>query len=274
LDGVTTLIEKFAPRAADQLRQSAARLTPVALRAVLGVEPGAAGGTTAKFKVDGRAGTFRVALQGDAGAASDAFRIDNLAALAAAQVNLSSRLDAGDGEALIDIVGLDRLVVPDKRPGRLTLTAKGPLDGELTLGGQLAAGALNIVTDGTLRLPGRAAGLSAGVTLKVTNANIRSPRPVAAGRPPGLLPPSMTAGLAVAEGMLRFTDATGTVAGTSVSGRLAVGLQQQPITVDGDIALGTIDLPAALAALIGVPAPGAGVAVTGSSSAGAGTLWP
>jgi len=276
LDGVTALVEKFAPQAADQLRRSAARLTPVALRAVFGVEPAAAtgGGTNAKFKVDGRAGAFRVALQGDAGAVSDAFKLDNLAALGGAKVNLTTRLDADDGEALVEMVGLDRLVAADKRPGRLTLTAKGALDGELAVEGQLAAGALGIAADGTMRLPARAGGLSAGLALKVTNANIRSPRPAASGRPADLLPVSMTARLAFAEGTLRFTDAAGTVAGTSVGGRLAIELQQKPIRVEGDIELGALDLPAALATGIGVPAAGSGVVVTGSSGAGTGNLWP
>src|SRR5262249_27661999 len=165
-------------------------------------EPAAAtgGGTNAKFKVDGRAGAFRVALQGDAGAVSDAFKLDNLAALGGAKVNLTTRLDADDGEALVEMVGLDRLVAADKRPGRVTLTAKGALDGELAVEGQLAAGALGIAADGTMRLPARAGGLSAGLALKVTNANIRSPRPAASGRPADLLPVSMTARLAFAEG--------------------------------------------------------------------------
>ena len=41
LDGVTAALEKFAPQAADQLRRSAGRLTPLVLRASLAVDPGA-----------------------------------------------------------------------------------------------------------------------------------------------------------------------------------------------------------------------------------------
>ena len=43
LDGVLVLLEKFAPQAADQLRRSAGRLTPLVLRASLAVDPGARG---------------------------------------------------------------------------------------------------------------------------------------------------------------------------------------------------------------------------------------
>ena len=85
LDGVTAALEKFAPQTADRLRRSAGRLTPLVLRASLAVDPSATGAAAAngKFKIVGRAGAFRIALEGDAGAAGDALKLDNLAALAA-----------------------------------------------------------------------------------------------------------------------------------------------------------------------------------------------
>ena len=98
-------------------------------------------------------------------------------------MNVSGRLDGDDGAALVEVMGLDRFVVADKRPGRLTLTAKGPLDGELAIDGQLAAGSLSIATNGTLRLAGSPSP-SAALNLKVANANLRLPRPAAAGRAP------------------------------------------------------------------------------------------
>ena len=84
LDGVMALLEKFAPQTAEQLRRVGGRLTPAALRASLSVDPATAGSANAKLKIEGRAGSFRVALQGDAGTAGDAFKLENLAALAAA----------------------------------------------------------------------------------------------------------------------------------------------------------------------------------------------
>lgn len=285
LGGVVTLIEKFAPQAADQLRRSAGSLTPVALRATLALDPVAAGGTNAKFKIDGRAGAIRVALQGDADAAGDAFKIENLAALRTAKVNLGGRLDADNGAALVELIGLDRFIVADKRPGRLALTAKGPLDGELAVDGQLAAGALAISAGGTVLPMGRtgsSAEASAELTLRVANANIRSPRSVAAGRPAELLPVSVNAQLALSEGMLRLSNVVGTVAGTRVGGRLAIGMRQQPITLDGDVEIGAVELPVAVAVALGIPTPNL---VTGSTTfasatpganmrANANSLWP
>ena len=278
LDGVMALLEKFAPQTAEQLRRVGGRLTPAALRASLSVDPATAGSANAKLKIEGRAGSFRVALQGDAGTAGDAFKLENLAALAAAKLNLSGRLDADDGAALIELIGLDRFIAVDKRPARLVVAAKGPLDGDLGLDAQLAAGALNVATKGTIRVPVRASP-SAELNLKVTNANIRSPRQ-AAGRANEVLPASATARLALNEGTLRFSEVAGTVAGASVGGRLALGMQQQPITVDGDIVLGSVDLPAAVALAIGVPAQGAasgaasGAGAATSASGTASGPWP
>jgi large subunit ribosomal protein L24 len=272
LDGVMALLEKIAPQTAEQLRRAGGRWTPAALRASVSVDPATAGSANAKLKIEGRAGSFRVAVQGDAGTAGDAFRLENLAALAAAKLNLTGRLDADDGGALIELIGLDRFIAVDKRPARLTVAAKGPLDGDLGVDAQLAAGALNVATKGTIRVPVRASP-SAELTLKVANANIRSPRP-AAGRAGELLPASATARLTLSEGMLRFSDVAGTVAGASVGGKLALGMQQQPISVDGDIELGSIDLPAAVALAIGIPAQGAGAGAATSVSGSALGPWP
>ena len=278
LDGLTTLVEKFAPQTADQLRRSAGRLTPVALRASLAVDPGAAANTAAnaKFKVDGRAGSFRIALQGDTGG-DDQFKLDNLAALKTSKTGLSLRVDADDGSALAEFLGLDRFIAVDQRPGRLVLAARGPLDGELMLEGQFASGALDISTNGTIRLADPA-NPTAGLNIKVSNANVRSPRPAAAGRPGELVPVSATAGLDLVDGRLHFTDVAGTVAGTSVRGRLTLGMGQQPIAVGGDIEVGAANLPPLIALAIGIPGQSAGASAgTGaaaSTPSSGSSPWP
>ncbi|HET7020241.1 MAG TPA: AsmA family protein [Xanthobacteraceae bacterium] len=275
LDGVVALMDRIAPESADQLRRSAGRLTPLTLRAALGLDPAAAGSgaVTAKIKLDARAGTLRVALQGEAGAARDALTLEKLAGLAAAKVNLGARFDADEGSTLIELLGLDRFLVVDKRPARLTLAMKGALDGDLAVDGQLSAGALNVATNGTVRVPDRARA-SGELNLKLANANVRSPRPGAAGRPAEPLPASITARLALSQGMLRLTEMTGTVAGASVRGRLGLGLQQQPMTIDGDIELGALDLPAAIAMGIGMPAQGAEASAGSGAGANASSPWP
>src|SRR5207247_2231852 len=122
LDGVAALIEKFSPQTADQLRRGAGRLVPAKLRALLAInaDPSAPGAPPlATFAIEGGAGTFRINLQGDAGSAGDAMTIANLPRLAAGKVNLVGRVEAGDGAALVELLGLDGLVAVDKRPGRV-----------------------------------------------------------------------------------------------------------------------------------------------------------
>src|SRR5262249_4852818 len=263
LEGVPARVATFAPQAADRIRGAAPRLVPLSLRAAIAVEPDAAG-TAAKatLKTDGRAGAFRLALKGDAAAESEAFKLENLAALGAAKVSLSGRVETDDGSALSELVGLDRYVAVDKRPAKLTLTAKGALESDIAVEGKLAAGALDASANGAVRLPARGnpeARLSAGLNLKVNNANVLSRRPAGAGRPSELLPTSVAAGLDLSDGTLNLSVA-GTVAGASVNGRLAVGIEQRPVTVDGDLELGSVDLPAAIATGLGTPAqkPGSG----------------
>jgi uncharacterized protein involved in outer membrane biogenesis len=268
LDGLVALLDKIAPEAGDRLRRSAGRLVPLTLRAAVSVDPAPAGGAAAKIKIDGRAGAFRLAMQGDAAGANDAINLDDLGALAGARVDLSGRLDADDAAALIECIGLDRFLAVDKRPARLTLAVKGPLDGELAVDAQLAAGALNIASNGSVHVADRAKA-GADLNLKITNATVRSPRP--GGRPAEPLPASVTARLALSQATVRVSELTGTVAGASVRGRLELGVQQQPITVEGDLELGALDLPAAIAAAIGMPAQGAANAGTSTNASGP---WP
>jgi uncharacterized protein involved in outer membrane biogenesis len=255
LEGVTALAEKFAPQVADSLRHLAVHAAPVALRGSLTLEPSSTGSTKihtmADFKLDGHAGAVLVALQGNTGIANDAFKADDLATLSAAEVNISGRLDADDGETLTKLIGLERLIVADRQPGRLSIMAKGPLDGELAVDGRLAVGALDISATGTIRASQQTSP-SAALEFKIVNAKLRSPRPSAPGRPVGV-PASMSFGFALADGTVRLHDARGTIADTTIGGWLTIDTQQQPIRFDGNLELGSVNLAALIGAAIGIP---------------------
>ena len=81
------------------------------MRASLAVDPAATGrgASDGKFKIDGRAGAFRIAVQGDAGAPAMPSRSTISRRSARRKVNVSGRLDADDGAALVELVGLDRV---------------------------------------------------------------------------------------------------------------------------------------------------------------------
>jgi hypothetical protein len=118
LDGVIALLAEVSPQAAAELRRSAPRFVPARLRGSLAVDAqagrAAATPASAKFKVDGAAGSFAITLQGEAGMADDALTFADLARLGAAKLDLTGRLEAQDGGALIALLGLDRLVAVDK----------------------------------------------------------------------------------------------------------------------------------------------------------------
>ena len=248
LDGVATLLEKVAPQAAAELRRRAARFVPAKVQAALTVGsdvPRQA--AAAALKIDGSAGAFKISLQGQTDS-TDGFTLEALSKLPAGNAKLTAHLEAGDGSALVELLGLDTLIAVDKRAGRLDVTASGALNGEMAMDGQLVAGALDVTTKGSLRL---ADGPTANVALKIANANVRSPRPVASGRPADTLPLSLTGKLAYAGGAMDLSDILGRAAGAAIAGRLKIGLQ--PLTASGEIELAEINLPVVMAAATGSP---------------------
>jgi large subunit ribosomal protein L24 len=187
-----------------------------------------------------------------------------LSRLPASKLKLTGRLDASDGSALIELLGLDTLVAVDKRAGRLDLAASGAVNGEMAVDGQLVAGGLDVSAKGSVRLDGP----TATAAIKLGNANVRNLRPVASGRPAETVPLGLTAKLALAGGAIDLTDMTGKAAGAEVSGRLKLALQ--PLSATGEIEVGEINLPVVIAAATGSPPPGAAAGATAASAA----PWP
>jgi uncharacterized protein involved in outer membrane biogenesis len=253
LDGVLSFLQKFAPDQAEQLRRVASRIVPLALRATLTLDPGAAGAAlaSAKFKLDALGGrSLRLALIGDARTSADTFRLDKLAALEAAKLNLIGRIEAEDSQTLMQLMHIDRFVAAEARPGRLVLSAKGPLDQVLDVDAQLTSGASSAVAQGKVRLA-KSPGADLGLTIK--NINFRSPRKSAGGAPPDILPTTLSAQLGFADDVLRFQAINGTVAGVTLGGQLTLRLRN-PMRIEGELEASSIDLPATVATAIGLSA--------------------
>jgi large subunit ribosomal protein L24 len=252
LDGILVLAEHLAPQAAEELRRSAGRVTPVLLRSSVAIDPGGALNSLAhaKLKADGRAGPLRLTVLGDATGARD--KTDKLAALAAAKINLMMRVESDDGPALIGLMKLDRFIAVEQRPATLVFGAKGVLDSECDLDTRLESGALFASATGKIHVSPRDSP-SAQLNVTVRNANLRSPRPAAAGGGAVMVPVSLSARLDVSNATISLAGMQGTVAGSQVSGRLALDTHQ-PVAIDGDIELAAVDLPGVLATALGVPA--------------------
>ena len=231
LDGVVALIEKFAPQAADQLRRSADSLTPGDAARLARGRSGR--GWQRRTPVRSSRSTAVPAPSASRCKAtpappSDAFKIDNLAALGAAKVKLTGRMEADDGDALVELIGLDRLIVG--RQAARPAGAVGERPARWRARGRRSARRRRVQHFGQRHGP--RFGPTAQVPSERRARRSRSPMPISARRGrrrrvarAELLPTSLTARLALSEGTLRLTDLAGTVAGTSVGGRLAIGLR-------------------------------------------------
>jgi large subunit ribosomal protein L24 len=251
LDGLATLVDRLSPSTAAELRRNAARLAPAKLNLTLDVGAAAtsAAESTGRFKIDGNAGALRVALHGDVHANSDDLTIERLARLRSARLNLGGDLEARDASALVGLLGLERLVVADKGAGRIAATVRGSFDGELTVDGRLVADSLDASAKGKLRLAG-SRGPTADLELKVGRGNLRVPH--SAGHSAESIPTMGAARLALAEGVVSLNDLVATIGDTDVNGRLTVGFADS-VNVGGELSLGVLHLPSAVAAVIGVP---------------------
>jgi large subunit ribosomal protein L24 len=252
VDGLAVLLERFSPQIAAELRRNAGRIAPAKLSAALTVGPGATvAESNGRFRIDGSAGPFRVALRGDANASSSDLTIANLARLRAARLDLGGEIETKDSAALIGFLGLDRFIVVGKGDGRASVTARGRFDGEMIVDGRLAADGLDAAGLGRMRLTG-SRGASADIAVKLARANIRSPR---AGE---TIPAALSARVTLAEGAaVGLNDLSGTVAGTEINGRLTIGLAEA-FSVGGELRLGALHMPSAVAAVVGLPAVSGG----------------
>jgi large subunit ribosomal protein L24 len=246
LDGALALLARFAPDAAETARRVAPRLVPMKTHASLSLaaDRGAAG--PSKLTIDGTAGPVRLRLGAQASG--------DPSAPAALDMRLDGEVSADDGRALLQLLGLDRGVVVDNQPGRLSFVGQGALNGPLRVEVKLAAGGLAASANGTAHLFGAEA--PAGVLdVTLSAADLRLPRREAAQDSQDKLPVALTARLTAAPGALTLDDLAGTVAGTPVHGRLAAALGA-PVRIDGRLDADSADVPALLAAAIGAPAQG------------------
>ena len=258
IDGLATFLGKFSEPAAERLRRVGARMRPVRLHGSLSLDEKHSQAAPVRLSLAGSAGLFRLKLQGGAAMASP-IAFSDLFNVGGREISLDGRIDAGDGSALIDLLGLDRLIVTDKRSGWLAFNAHGRLDGEVAVDAKVAAGGLEASAIGTAR-PGvagahaSAAAPAARLALSVTDANVQQFATFSA--PPSAPWPhsALTAKVDIADDALSLSGLDGSLAGSPIKGRLAVALAE-PMRVDGELTVGTLDLPTMLAAAVGFPHP-------------------
>ncbi len=251
LDGVNALAGRFAPEAAETLRAMTPRLQPAKLRTTLTLT-GAGGASDATLGIEGSAGAVTANIVAGLGVPSDpATGGIAIADFTKAPLRLDARLDSKDGAALLALLGLDHYLAAGSRPARVTFAANGALDGDMRVDARIASPALNADASGTVSLlakdgPHAALKLNlktSGLQLPGSESTRASAQPVAA---------DLHAAVVATGKSVRFDEIAGTLAGAPVRGRLDVS-ESKPVAIDGDLTIGDADIPALLAAAIGIP---------------------
>jgi large subunit ribosomal protein L24 len=153
LKGIVALSEKFIPPLAEPLRRLAGGQRTATLRATIGLGNNGADDANGTLGLTGKVGAVRVNASARASGKREAFTLANLHALADADIRFDSLLEADEAGPLLALVGLDRIAVAGKRPARLSLSANGPLAGDLRFEGKFDAGPVDAVGKGAFRRP-------------------------------------------------------------------------------------------------------------------------
>lgn len=241
LSGLIALAAKFAPQSLDLVRGIPERIGSASLRATLDVGASSGQQSLARLDLTGSLGATRIALKANAtGVAADATK---------ANVQLDGALDSGDAAVLLRMTGLDRFLVTDKAPGRITVSAKGPLNGDLRFDSRIAAGNLDARANGTLRLFAKQ-GVSGNFDLAVARADAG-----ALLQSLQSLPVALTARAVLSGPSLKLNQMSAQIAGAPLRGQL--GLTFGPVVgVDGDIETDALDAAALISAANGLSAHG------------------
>ena len=127
MNGLVALADRFANPIAEPLRHLASRQKTAKLRIGASLENISANSVSGKLALNGNVGAARINMSLGATGKPEAFVVADLRALAATDVKLDASLEADDGSVLLPLVGLDRVLVSERRPARLNLAAVGQI---------------------------------------------------------------------------------------------------------------------------------------------------
>jgi uncharacterized protein involved in outer membrane biogenesis len=248
LAGLTETLRGVTPQAAEALRPFADRLAPAKVHAVLSFERAGNSATLAKLDLGGTVGAMRLTLNAEG--------TGEAARPAAAAIRVAGKLDADDGGALTRLLALDRVLAVDQLPGQMTLSASGPLGGDVHVNALAAAGGFSATADGVLHLTAQPAP-TGRLQVKATAADLKPLRLALTGQPGDAVPVAASAVVGIAGADLSVTDLSMTAGKSAVRGRLHFKLAN-PLGVGGEIEADQADVPAMLAMLTGTPSAAGG----------------
>jgi uncharacterized protein involved in outer membrane biogenesis len=241
---IAALVEKFAPKTAKPVAGLLDRINHTKLHATLDV-------------ADDKQASVTVAQVAVTGVV-DAMKLDARARMsgdwakpAAADIRFDGTVDAPDGAALLNLIGLDRYLTAGKGAGQLKLLVTGHGDGDQQIDLRLRAGTLfaQSVGHGRLSLD---KGLQLTSTLQVAKADLRPLRPAGMADSGEPLPFSLNSRVAIADRAISFNDINARLGGATIRGSLAFD-GQTPRKISGALDADTIDAAPLIASAIGMP---------------------
>jgi len=257
LDGIVTVLAKYAPAAADAVRRHAVRYVPANI--VASIDAPNAASTALKtaprsrtsIRFDGTAAGMRINATGTTTGELAALAKGDLSTWAPADLRGEGQIEADDARVLAAVLRIDRLLGVEQRRGRLKFEANGSVANDINLKGHFECDGVDVTAGGKLRWPD--SGLVGQVDLSVTTASGGILR-----RPGGeAVPLKLQTRLVVTSNTLNFEGMTGKLAGADVRGYLNVTLDQ-PLRIDGRLKADAIDATSVIALITGMPMHGTG----------------
>jgi uncharacterized protein involved in outer membrane biogenesis len=249
---VASLVTKFVPKQAATFVDLLDRTGHAKLHGALDVAD------------DGGKTNARLAVNGDL----DTMHLDASALMtgewekpSAADLRIDSTIKSPDGEPLVKLLGLDRIVSAGKGAGQLKLFVAGPIDQEMQIELRLNTGNISAqsIGRGTLLVD---TGIKMTSTLDVSKADLRPLRPGASHE---ALPFNVSSRVTIDNGKLSADDIVARLGSASIRGKLSIDAAT-PRRIDGALEADNIDGAGLIAAAIGMP-----VAQTGQNENWA---WP
>ena len=244
LDGVATVVARYAPSFASRARMIAARYAPARLTANV-TASGSGPRSDLSLRLDGTAGAFRV--KGNATANGDFANLlsGDVASLANADWRSVGEVQTDDARALARLVGLERVVGGAARRGRLVFETNGPARGDTRVRARFDGDGIEATAGGTLRWTEERPAGTLDVTFATTDADVLRRAGGAA------LPLKLQTSIALAGNRISLDQLSGSLAGSAFTGRLAISLD--PARIDGRLAADALDTSAILALATGMP---------------------
>ncbi|WP_076865547.1 AsmA family protein [Bradyrhizobium mercantei] len=248
---LTAVVQPFAPALAARLGVLRADAGPVRARLALDLGKGkAADRVSARATLDLDTPQLKGNTVMSATPQVAAIRALDFDALRRSDVTAEAKVSAGDGNALLALLGLDRAVAAGAGPTQFEGTVSGAWQTPLRLKARLWGAGLDADAEGTAEpwVKDGAGESKSSVSLRVRSAdispllNLKSSDPAANIR--------LSSKLTLAGDRLTFDDLDSIVAGSRLRGRLAVTLADQK-SIDGEVGLDQITLAPIFAAAIG-----------------------